>query len=48
MQNVIETYQIQLGIENDLLQNPTTELYTDSAWIQQLTTATEIFNIKIL
>ena len=31
MKNFIETYQIQLGIENDPLQNPTTELYADSA-----------------
>ena len=47
MQNVIETYQIQLGIENDPLQNPIRELYTDSAWLQQLTTAMERFNITI-
>ncbi len=26
IKNVIETYQIQLGIETDLLQNPTSEL----------------------
>ena len=47
MQNVIETYQLQLGIENDPLQHPIRELYTDSAWLQQLTTAMEGFNITI-
>ena len=47
MQTVIETYQIQLGIENDMLQHPIMELYTDSAWIRQLTSAMNIFNITI-
>ena len=41
MQNVIETNQIQLGIENVPLKNQTTELYTHSAWLQQLTTKME-------
>ena len=45
--NVIGIYQIQLGIENDLLQNPINELYTNSALLQQLTTAMERFNITI-
>ena len=48
MQNVIETYQIQLGIENDLLQNSISEpSYTNSAWLQQLKIAMNKFNIII-
>ena len=45
MKNAIETYHLQLGTEGDPLQNSIQEKFTDSVWLQQLTTV--IFKITI-
>ena len=45
--NVINTYHLQLGVEQDPLQYPTRRTYTDSAWIQEFNNAQVTFNVTI-
>ena len=45
--NIINTYHLQVGSEADPLQYPKIYSYTDSAWLQEFQTALVEFNVTI-
>ena len=47
MENILDVYQLHIGLENDILAKPEECKYSDSCWIKELTTAMSRFHIKI-
>ena len=47
MENILDIYQLHIGMENDILAKPEEYKYSDSCWIKELTTAMTRFKIKI-
>ena len=47
MENVLDVYQLQIGLEDDCLEHLEECTYTDSCWIKELITAMARFKVKI-
>ena len=47
MENILDMYQLHLGLEHDILEKPELYSYTDCCWLKELMTAMDKFSIQI-
>ena len=47
MENILDAYQLHIGLKNDILAKPEECKYSNSCWIKELTTGMATFHMKI-